>query len=59
MNGFKKVIEKVKLLVKKLRKSRNLAAEFSKFQELMELPNVSLKKVSFKLNDFYVKNLVH
>lgn len=46
MEGFKKVIEKVKRLVRKLRKSRNLAAEFANFQALLNLPEISLKKVS-------------
>jgi hypothetical protein len=49
MDGFKKVIEKAKRLVRKLRKSRNLAAEFSNVQLLLDLPKISLKKVSFKL----------
>jgi len=49
MGGFTKVIEKIKRLVRKLRKSRNLAADFSNAQLLLDLPKASLKKVSFKL----------
>jgi len=55
MEGFKKVIEKVKRLVRKLRKSRNLAAEFANFQALLDLPEVSLKKcIDIRWNSLYL-----
>jgi len=44
MDGFNKVIEKVKRLVRKVRKARNLAAEFSNCQTFFDLPSISLKK---------------